>query len=311
MVWFWISLIVLALILAGAFVCFYLAFYSPTRSAEKMEAQRLIPGKLYEPYHADFERWYQEVQTLPQEKWSVVTPDGLTLRGKYYPLSPDAPLEILFHGYRGFSDRDMSGAVQRCFSVGHSALLVDQRAGGYSDGHIITFGLRESEDVALWACEAVRRLGEDVTIYVGGVSMGATTVLMASAKELPPQVRGVLADCGYTNARDIIKKVIRQMKLPAAPLYPLVRLGALIFGGFDPNEADATKAVQKSRLPILFYHGDTDDFVPCEMSRINYDACTSPKRMVVISGAGHGLCYPVDPDGYVAALKEFEDEHWK
>jgi len=311
MVWFWISLIVLALILAGAFVCFYLAFYSPTRSAEKMEAQRLIPGKLYEPYHADFERWYQEAQTLPQEKWSVVTPDGLTLRGKYYPLSPDAPLEILFHGYRGFSDRDMSGAVQRCFSVGHSALLVDQRAGGYSDGHIITFGLRESEDVALWACEAVRRLGEDVTIYVGGVSMGATTVLMASAKELPPQVRGVLADCGYTNARDIIKKVIRQMKLPAAPLYPLVRLGALIFGGFDPNEADATKAVQKSRLPILFYHGDTDDFVPCEMSRINYDACTSPKRMVVISGAGHGLCYPVDPDGYVAALKEFEDEHWK
>jgi len=195
--------------------------------------------------------------------------------------------------------------------VGHSALLVDQRAGGYSDGHIITFGLRESEDVALWACEAVRRLGEDVTIYVGGVSMGATTVLMASAKELPPQVRGVLADCGYTNARDIIKKVIRQMKLPAAPLYPLVRLGALIFGGFDPNEADATKAVQKSRLPILFYHGDTDDFVPCEMSRINYDACASPKRMVVISGAGHGLCYPVDPDGYVAALKEFEDEHWK
>jgi len=311
MVWFWISLIVLALILAGAFVCFYLAFYSPTRSAEKMEAQRLIPGKLYEPYHADFERWYQEAQTLPQEKWSVVTPDGLTLRGKYYPLSPDAPLEILFHGYRGFSDRDMSGAVQRCFSVGHSALLVDQRAGGYSDGHIITFGLRESEDVALWACEAVRRLGEDVTIYVGGVSMGATTVLMASAKELPPQVRGVLADCGYTNARDIIKKVIRQMKLPAAPLYPLVRLGALIFGGFDPNEADATKAVQKSRLPILFYHGDTDDFVPCEMSRINYDACASPKRMVVISGAGHGLCYPVDPDGYVAALKEFEAEHWK
>lgn len=311
MVWFWISLIVLVLILAGAFVCFYLAFYSPARSAEKMEAERLIPGKIYEPYHADFERWYQEVQTLPQEKWSVVTPDGLTLRGKYYPLSPDAPLEILFHGYRGFSDRDMSGAVQRCFSVGHSALLVDQRAGGYSDGHIITFGLRESEDVALWACEAVHRLGEDVTIYVGGVSMGATTVLMASAKELPPQVRGVLADCGYTNARDIIKKVIRQMKLPAAPLYPLVRLGALIFGGFDPNEADATKAVQKSRLPILFYHGDTDDFVPCEMSRINYDACTSPKRMVVISGAGHGLCYPVDPDGYVAALKEFEAEHWK
>lgn len=311
MTWLWILLGVAVLILAGAYVCFYMAFYSPTRTAEDMEAQRLIPGKIYEPYHADFERWHREAAKLPQEKWSVVTPDGLTLRGTYYPLSPDAPLEILFHGYRGFSDRDMSGAVQRCFSVGHSALLVDQRAGGYSDGHIITFGVRESDDVALWADEAVRRLGEDVTIYVGGVSMGATTVLMASAKELPPQVRGVLADCGYTNARDIIKKVIKQLKLPPAPLYPLVRLGAMVYGGFDPNKADATEAVKHSRLPIIFYHGDTDDFVPCEMSRINYDACTSPKRLVIIAGAGHGLCYPVDPDGYMAALKEFEIEHWK
>lgn len=311
MTWLWILFGVAALILAGAFVCFYMAFYSPTRTAEKMEAQRLIPGKIYEPYHADFERWHQETASLPQEKWSVVTPDGLTLRGTYYPLSPDAPLEILFHGYRGFSSRDMSGAVQRCFSVGHSALLVDQRAGGYSDGHVITFGVRESDDVALWAAEAVHRLGEDVTIYVGGVSMGATTVLMASAKELPPQVRGVLADCGYSNARDIIKIVIKQLKLPAAPLYPLVRLGALIFGGFDPNQADATEAMKHSRLPIIFYHGDTDDFVPCEMSRINYDACTAPKRLVIIPGAGHGLCYPVDPDGYVAALKEFESENWK
>lgn len=310
MTWLWILFGVAVLILAGAFVCFYMAFYSPTRTAEKMEAQRLIPGKIYEPYHADFERWHQEAAALPQEKWSVVTPDGLTLRGTYYPLSPDAPLEILFHGYRGFSSRDMSGAVQRCFSVGHSALLVDQRAGGYSDGHVITFGVRESDDVALWAAEAVRRLGEDITIYVGGVSMGATTVLMASAKELPPQVRGVLADCGYSNARDIIKIVIKQFKLPAAPLYPLVRLGAMIFGGFDPNQADATEAVKHSRLPIIFYHGDTDDFVPCEMSQINYDACTAPKQLVLIAGAGHGLCYPVDPDGYVAALKAFESEHW-
>ena len=311
MTWLWILFGVAVLILAGAFVCFYMAFYSPTRTAEKMEAQRLIPGKIYEPYHADFERWHQEAAALPQEKWSVVTPDGLTLRGTYYPLSPDAPLEILFHGYRGFSSRDMSGAVQRCFSVGHSALLVDQRAGGYSDGHVITFGVRESDDVAVWADEAVRRLGEDITIYVGGVSMGATTVLMASAKELPPQVRGVLADCGYSNARDIIKIVIKQLKLPAAPLYPLVRLGAMIFGGFDPNQADATEAVKHSRLPIIFYHGDTDDFVPCEMSRINYDACTAPKQLVLIAGAGHGLCYPVDPDGYVAALKAFESENWK
>lgn len=311
MVWVYVALGLILALLAICYVCFYLTFYSPTRTPEQMEAQRLVPGKVYEPYHEAMERWYREAEALPRENWSVTTPDGLTLRGKYYPLSPDAPVEILFHGYRGFSDRDMSGAVQRCFAVGHSALLVDQRAGGYSDGHVITFGIRESEDVELWAREVIRRLGEDVTIYVGGVSMGATTVLMASALDLPSQVRGVLADCGYSNARAIIKKVIRQMKLPAGLVYPLVRLGAMLYGGFDPNKADATAAVAKSRLPVIFYHGDTDDFVPCEMSRINYDACTAPKRLVITPGAGHGLCYPADPDGYVTALKEFEQQHWK
>jgi len=133
--------------------------------------------------------------------------------------------------------------------------------------------------------------------------------LMAAAQELPPQVKGVLADCGYTNARDIIKKVIKQIGLPANLLYPLVRLGAMVYGGFGPNEADAAAAAANSRLPIIFYHGDTDDFVPCEMSHINYEACTAPKRLVIIPGAGHGLCYPVDPDGYVAALKEFNAQY--
>ena len=309
MTWLYVLLGALAVLLAVCFGCFFLAFYNPARTEKRLEEERLIPGKIYEPFYPDFERWHRETEAMEREEWSVTTPDGLTLRGRYYPLTPDAPVEILFHGYRGHSARDMCGAVQRCFSVGHSALLVDQRGNGRSDGHVITFGIRESEDVALWAQEAVRRFGEDCTLYIGGVSMGASTVLMAAAQELPPQVKGVLADCGYTNARDIIKKVIKQIGLPANLLYPLVRLGAMVYGGFDPNQADAAAAAANSRLPIIFYHGDTDDFVPCEMSRINYEACTAPKRLVIIPGAGHGLCYPVDPDGYVAALKEFNTQY--
>ena len=217
-------------------------------------------------------------------------------------------MEILFHGYRGYVERDMSGAVERCFAVGHSALLVDQRAAGHSDGHVITFGVKESEDVPLWIAAVAQRFGADHPVYIGGVSMGATTVLLAAGRNLPPQVKGVLADCGYTRGDVIIKKVIRQLKLPAALLYPLVRLGAILYGGFDPNKADATAAAARITVPVIFFHGDTDDFVPCEMSQENYDACTAHKRFVIIPGAGHGLCYPADPDGYVAAMKEFYNE---
>ncbi len=311
MLFLYILLGVAALLGAGAYVCYMLAYYSPPREQPQSDEERLPPGRIYEPYYPVMRQWLAQVAQMPHLPLSVQTADGLTLRGRYYEYTPDSPVEILFHGYRGYSDRDMCGAVQRCFAVGHSALLVDQRAGGASDGHVITFGVRESDDVPLWVGAVAERFGDHRKVILAGVSMGATTVLLAAERELPPQVAGVLADCGYSRAREIIKKVIRQMHLPANLLYPLVRLGALLFGRFDPNRADAVEAMKQCRLPVLFFHGDTDDFVPCEMSRQLYAACTAPKELVITPGAGHGLCYPVDTEAYIEAVRRFDSAHWQ
>ena len=297
------------LVLAVSGVCFYMTFYNPTRTQEGMEADRLPPGKVYEPYHKRMNQWHLELGNFQSVAMEVTTPDGLVLRGFYYEHTPQAPIEILFHGYRGFSRRDMCGAVQRCFAVGHSALLVDQRGHGLSDGHLITFGLRESEDVALWVKAVSDRFGATHPVMVSGISMGATTVLLAAGKGLPENVVGVLADCGYTRAKDIIQKVVRQLRLPVWLAYPFIRLGALVYGGFDPNQVDVPAALAGCRLPVIFYHGDTDDFVPCEMSRENFAACPGPKRLVITPGAGHGLCFPADEDGYVRELKAFLEEN--
>ena len=306
-----IPLILLLLILGGSCICFLMAFYSPARQEPKTDAERFPPGKIYEPYHPRMREWMDQVEKMPYEPLTITTHDGLTLRGKYYELSPDSPVEILFHGYRGLAERDLCGAVQRCFAVGHSALLVDQRAGGNSDGHVITFGVKESRDVPLWAQAVADRFGADRPVIIGGVSMGASTVMLAAGNPLPPNVVGVLADCGYTTAPAIIKKVIREMHLPAKLLYPLVRLGALLYGGFDPNKANCTKALAKATLPVIFFHGDNDAFVPCDMSHENFAACAAPKRLVTTPGAGHGLCYPADEEGYIAAVRAFDAEHWR
>ena len=308
MVWLYVALGLIALVALAAFVCFLMAFYNPRRTPESMAADRFPPGKVYEPYHPLLQQWAQQVDGMEYTPMEVTTSDGLTLRGKLYTLTPAAPVEILFHGYRGFSERDMCGAVQRCAAVGHSALLVDQRAAGISDGHVITFGVKESRDVFLWIDAVAQRFGADHPVYLGGVSMGATTVLMAAGQGLPPQVKGVLADCGYSTAKTIIKKVIRELKLPADLLYPLVRLGAILYGGFDPNKADATAAAAQIQVPTIFFHGDDDRFVPHQMSVDNHAACTAPKRLVLTPGAGHGLCYPADPAVYEAEVRDFYDE---
>ena len=33
------------------------------------------------------------------------------------------------------------------------------------------------------------------------------------------------------------------------------------------------------------------------------------KKLVLIEGAGHGLAYPDDPEGYLTALREFDKEY--
>ena len=296
------ALIVAALV--GALVCFFIVFYA---SRKIRENESPIPdGEAYIARKEQLISWVEGARELPHTDVSITSFDGLKLCGRYYEHKKGAPLEILFHGYRGNSERDLSGGVYRCFDVGHNALIIDHRASGRSEGRIITFGIKERRDCLDWIDFAIKNIDPDAKIIITGISMGAATVLMASAMELPENVVGVLADCGYTSSEEIIKKVMRDIKLPPNLLYPFVRLGAIIFGGFDPNEFSPIEAMKKCRLPIIFYHGSSDGFVPCYMSEKNYDACVSErKRLVIIDGADHGLAFPVDVQKYEQELDDF------
>ena len=135
--------------------------------------------------------------------------------------------------------------------------------------------------------------------------MGASTVLMAAGRPLPPNVKGILADCGFTTAEEIIKKCGKDLHLPVNLLYPFIKLGAKLYGGFDPDEYSALKAMESCTLPVLFVHSEGDDFVPCYMSRKLFDACRSPKRLVTMEGEGHGLAYLLDNEKYFREVCDF------
>ncbi len=300
------------LVLAGliaCYICFRMAFYAPRK--KESEEFSLPDGEIYEAFREPMTAWAKQVRAMPYEDMEIVSFDGLILRGKFYEYAPGAPIELMFHGYRGKAERDLCGGVQRCFALGRSALLVDQRACGRSEGRVITFGIREHRDCLSWLTFLEQRFGKERKIILCGISMGAATVLMAADQDLPDNVIGILADCGYSSPRAIIQKVIGQMGLPPKLAYPFVKWGARLFGGFDLEEKSPEETVKNAKVPVIFFHGEEDDFVPCEMSRTNFDACTSQKRLVTVPGAGHGLCYLVDPEGYLQALREFFPEETK
>lgn len=297
------GLVLLALLIA--FVCYRIVFFVPKRKpAERAEAQ-IAKGEAYDAVRSQLTEWALALRKLPYEDLEITSFDGLRLYGKFYEYAPNAPIELMFHGYRGTAERDLAGGVERCFRLGRSALLVDQRCSGKSEGNAITFGIKERKDCLCWIEFMLKHFGPQVKILLTGISMGASTVLLAAGQPLPPNVFGILADCGYTSARDIIRTVISQLHLPADLLYPFVRLGAILFAGFDPNETSPLKAMQDCSVPVIFYHGEDDAFVPARMSRQNYDACAAKKQLVLIPKAGHGLSYVIDPDTYLTTLRDF------
>ena len=179
---------------------------------------------------------------------------------------------------------------------------------GGSGGKCMGFGLLERYDCAEWAqWAAAQDFG--LPIYLAGISMGATTVLMAAGLELPDRVHGIMADCGFTSPQDIWRHVAKKnLHIPYYLLRrPIDRMCRRKIG-CGPGDDSTVTALQKNTKPVLLIHGTDDSFVPMEMTLQNYRACKAPCRLLIVSGAEHGVSYLVDREGYEAAVKEFWQE---
>jgi pimeloyl-ACP methyl ester carboxylesterase len=240
------------------------------------------------------------------EAVSITSHDGLTLTGKYYHIADGAPLEIYCHGYKGNAIRDFCGFWPVAKELGHNVLLIDQRSHGDSQGHTISFGILEKQDVQNWVRWAEKRFGP-VNMALCGVSMGAATVLMASGMEnLPKCVKAIVADCPFDAPSNIIKKVLGQdMGLPVKVVYPLILAGGKVYGKFNLNADSPVEAVKRATMPILLIHGDDDRFVPHAMSQNIHAAAPEKIDFHTIPGAGHALDAFAAPERFQGIVKEF------
>ncbi len=292
------------LIILISYYAYRRAFHSKSKNPAQYKLQ--IPeGEIYQKEYDRVISLIHELDEIDYEKVYITARDGTSLAARYYHTTDGAPVHIEFHGYRSGAVRDFSGGNKLARDLGHNTLLVDQRAHGESGGKSIAFGIKERFDCLDWINYTIDRFGKDVKIILSGISMGAATVLMSSELELPENVVGIIADCPYSSPKEIIKQECAKMKLPPQLAYPFVRLGAIIFGRFDPSSATAKDAVTKSKTPILLIHGEDDGFVPCEMSRKIYDACVSDKTLVTFPLAGHGTSYIVDRATYEKVVEKF------
>lgn len=244
------------------------------------------------------------IRNTPHKWVETMSFDGLKLMGRYYDNNSTKTI-IIFHGYRSSASRDFSCALQMYSSFGLNVLMVDQRSHGRSEGKLITFGVKESYDVLSWV-DFVNEKYAPEKIALGGMSMGATTVLLSAEKGLPQNVKAIIADCGFTSPVDIIKLVGKKnFGVNASFFIPFLDFCCRIFGRFSIKNVTTVESLKKCSLPVLMIHGSDDGFVPCEMSRQAIKSCNQKSRLLEVPGADHGFSFLVDKPKVLSEIKEF------
>ena len=227
----------------------------------------------------------------------ITSRDGLKLHGILIRnhLSDKKRMAVLVHGYHGSPSFDFSAAAGFYYKNGFSLFLPDQRTHGESEGEYITFGAYERYDVVDW-CKYIDDYTEhEYEFILSGVSMGATTVLLAAAEPDMIKLNYITADCGYTDPKRIFTHVFKQWyRLPTFPILNIARFIIKLRAKFDFDDFSTINAVKKLCAPVTFIHGEADDFVTPDNSVDNYNACTGEKSIVTVPDAEHGVSYIKD-----------------
>ena len=230
--------------------------------------------------------------------------EGLQLHAAWVPAENAKGTVIFAHGYRSCGLTDFSLAFDLYHKRHMNILLLTHRAHGPSQGKYITFGVKESRDMHDWILLHNARFGA-LPILCSGLSMGAATVSYLAGMELPENVRGFVADCGFTSPKEIITHVFtQQTHLPAWPVLWATDLFARFFAGFSLNEKNSTQTLAKNTRSILMVHGLMDDYVPSDMTRRGFEACGGDKTLLLVEGAEHGVSFLIARDAYLEKIDQ-------
>lgn len=304
---------IIVLILILLFLLFWLAagYYgfqvAMSRGTQlDLNDKERIRGTAWERYYKEITDGISWITAQEYETIAIQSHDGLTLYGNLIP-NPDAiGTVIMFHGYRTFGNCDFSADADHYYGLGYHLLIVDQRGCGRSGGKYITFGIKERIDCLQWIDYVTKRFGTGHYIFLGGLSLGASTVLMASGYPLPAHVRGIVADSGFTSPKEIISRTIKhKYHCPSGFLMPVIGLWSKLLARVSLNEYSTLQAMETNQTPLFIIHGKNDDYVPCEMSVSVYKTCRTYKQLFLVDGADHGTGYMVAPELYRQKLTDF------
>ena len=279
----------------------------PRQEVLRVDMNEFADMATWEEYKKKIAPRAEWVYSQPLEQVSVKSRDGLKLNGYILKAEGESKGAVICH--HGYTSKAMDNAAISVFfhELGYDVLLADNRAHGESEGKYVGFGILDRYDCLEWIKLMDKRYEGKKDILLYGISMGATTVLMASSlPELPKSVKAIISDCAFTSPYDVFSYIMkRDYHLPKFPVMNINDAICRKKAGYGFKDYSTLDAVKSTTVPILFIHGKNDNFVPTWMTEKNYEECTAPKDILMVENAGHGASYYENTEKYEAKVKEF------
>lgn len=246
---------------------------------------------------------------FPYEKITLTSEDGLALQAYFAKVQGSHSYAVLCHGYKCIPQT--IAHMADCFLArGFSLLLPAARGHGESEGNYIGMGIHERKDIRDY-CRMLVLRDPEAQIFLFGISMGAATVMMASAEDLPENVKCVIEDCGYTSVwEELALQMKIQYRLPSFPFLYVAERVCRHRAGYAFREYSPLEAVGRTRLPMLFIHGESDTFVPFSMVHPLYKNAGGEKELLTVEGAEHALAEETNPTLYWQTVDAFLAKHF-
>lgn len=214
---------------------------------------------------------------------------------------------IMVHGYRG-DGASIISPIKNFKKQGYNLLIPDLRGHGFSDGDYIGMGWDDRLDIIQWIDYLIQK-DQNASIILYGVSMGGATVMNVAGEKIPKQVKAIIEDCGYTSVWDVFKTHINMNEVESEIALHMASFVTKMRAGYYLEDVKPIEQVKKSQTPILFIHGNQDNFVPFSMLDELYQAANCPKEKLVVEGAGHANSCSVGEDIYYQTIYRFIENY--
>lgn len=224
-------------------------------------------------------QWY-----APQFNWTVPEKGSASAR-------PVKGTLLVLHGYMDSKENVLHWALSLA-QQGYRCVLVDFRGQGRSTGDLIGFGAFEAQDLVQVLDDLQRKNLIAGKVGVLGISYGASMGLLLAARD--PRVGAMVALEPFSDAAGAVVEFAHGVapqqaaKISEASFKAGVA-GAAKRGNFSWKDGDVLAAMERVKIPVLFYHGARDRWLSPDNSRRLAEKAAPGSRLVILEQDDHLL----------------------